>query len=118
MLEKLRAKPDHIKQSIAIVLTIIIFCGILFVWVSSWDARSRDQEVRDKTVSPLSGVTSMFDGLISGLKGKIVNTRFSPEINNVGAVSTSTDNFDISGVVIIDSTASSTENSVSATKKN
>ena len=51
MLEKLRKKPEHIKKSISLVFTIVIFTGILFVWLSSWDARSRVGETREKTRS-------------------------------------------------------------------
>ncbi|MBI5400526.1 MAG: hypothetical protein HZB12_00190 [Candidatus Yonathbacteria bacterium] len=114
MLEKLRSKPEHIKKSISLFLTIIIFSGILFVWVSSWDARTRGDEIRDKTVSPVIGVTSMFDGFVAGFKEKISGTPSFVEMNGVTAgtepiTATSTDSFDISGVVILDgSTATST----------
>lgn len=107
MLKKIREKPHHIKQSIALVLAIVIFSGILFVWVSSWDARARDQEVRDKTVSPITGVTSMFDGLVSGFKEKISGT---PTLEKTSVSSTTpNDTFDFSGVVIIDPSASATK---------
>ncbi|SRR3989338_1340293 len=114
MLEKLRAKPHHIKQSISLAFTVIVFCGILFVWVSSWDARARDEEVRNKTVSPVWGVTSMFDGLVSGIKDKISGTPSFVETDGKAtgtaplSVATSTDTFDLSGVVIIDSSRSTT----------
>lgn len=108
MLEKLREKPHHIKQGLSIAFTIFIFCGILFVWVSSWDARARDKEVRGKTVSPIAGVTSMFSGFISGLKEKMSGTPSFVETDGKATstapltTATSTDTFDLSGVVIID----------------
>lgn len=109
MLEKLRSKPDHIKKSISLFLTIIIFLGILFVWLSSWDARMRGDEIRDKTVSPVVGVTSMFDGLISGFKEKISGTPSFVENNGTATVTTSKETFDLSGVVILDSSATTTK---------
>ncbi|MFZ2303585.1 MAG: hypothetical protein WAV98_02210 [Minisyncoccia bacterium] len=99
MLQKLREKPHHIKQSISLALTLVIFSGILFVWVSSRDARSRGIEVREKTVSPVDGVSVMFDGFLSGLKDR-TSSAFSQK--KEATTATSTDDFDISGVVIID----------------
>ena len=106
MLETLRAKPHHIKQSISLAFTIVVFSAILFVWVSSRDARSREIEVRAKTVSPVDGVSAMFDGFLSGLKERMSGAN---KANDTSTTSTSTDNFDLSGVVIIDPTASSTK---------
>jgi len=108
MLEKLRSKPDHFKKSFSLFLTIIIFSGILFVWVSSWDARLRDEEIRNKTVSPITGVTSMFDGFMSGLNEKISGTPSFVENGGSPAVATSTNSFDITGIVILDGSATTT----------
>ena len=103
MLKKLREKPHHIKQGLSFAFTIFIFSIILFVWVSSWDARARDKEIRDKTVSPVVGLTSMFDGLVSGFKDKLSGTPSFVETDGSPAVVASTTNsFDLSGVVIID----------------
>ena len=115
MLEKLRSKPHHIKQGLSLAFTIFIFCGILFVWVSSWDARVRDKEVRGKTVSPVTGITSMFDGLVSGLKEKMSGTPSFVETDGKATgtaplvTATSTDVFDLSGVVIIDPSKGATK---------
>ena len=108
MLEKLRDKPNHIKQTISIVVTAVIFSGIFFVWISSKDARSVEVEVREKTVSPIDGVTSMFDGLIAGFKEKMSNS--SPTMDDVGGVIDvpAVDEFDLSGVVVIDPSATTT----------
>lgn len=101
MLKKIQSKPHHIKQSIALTLTIIIFCGILFVWVSSWDARAREQEVRDKMVSPITGITSMFDGLIADFNKKISGAPLVKK-DDATVPTAPKDNFDYSGVVVID----------------
>jgi len=117
MLETLRAKPHHIKQSISIVVTAILFSVILFVWISSKDARSHELEVQATTVSPLDGVTSMFDGFMEGFKKKVANP------SSFGAkeeTATSTLGFDLSGVVVIDPTAATTTvatTTASSTKK-
>lgn len=108
MFEKLREKPHHIKQSISLALTIIIFCGILFVWITSLDARNSEQQVRANTVSPVTGVTSMFDGFISGFKEKMSGAP-TENTNILVATTTATDTFDLSGVVIIDPSASTTK---------
>lgn len=110
LLIRLRSKPNHIKQSISLVVTLVIFSAILFVWVSSRDARSRELEVREKTVSPVDGVTAMFDGFVLGFKERMSANTPSPKSSSTQATaSTSTDNFDLSGVVIIDSLASTSK---------
>lgn len=73
----------------------------------------RGDEIRDKTVSPVVGVTSMFDGLISGFKEKISGTPSYIETNGVAtgtasSASAGKDNFDLSGVVVLDSSATTT----------
>lgn len=108
MLEKLRAKPSHVKQIISIVLTLVISAGIFFVWVSSWDARLNELEVREKTVSPVNGVMSMFDGFTSGLKERIFEHTSFNEQNRESVTATSTEIFDLSGVVILDPSATTT----------
>ena len=76
--------------------------------MSSWDARARDKEVRGKTVSPVIGITSMFDGLVSGFKDKMSGTPSFVETDGKATgpaplvTATTTDVFDLSGVVIID----------------
>lgn len=114
MLEKLRAKPNHIKQSISVVITIVIFSGIVFVWWSSRDARSRELEVREKTVSPVDGVSAMFDGLVTGFKERMSNAPAFGEVSKQATSSTATDTFDLSGVVIIDPSVKATS-TISAT---
>jgi len=109
MLERLRAKPHHVKQSISLLITVIIFLCILFVWVSSRDARSQEVQVRQKTVSPSASVSDMFSGFISGLKERVDSSQFSAQSNLATSTATSTDNFDLSEVVIIDHTATSTK---------
>lgn len=107
MLKKLQEKPSHIKHTISLLVTIVIFSGILFVWLSSRDARTRELEVREKTVSPISGVTSMFDGLVADFKVKLSSA--SPFVTPKTEAPTPApmSNFDLSGVIIIDPTAAS-----------
>lgn len=108
MLEKLRSKPSHIKQIISILLTLVLSSGILFVWVSSWDARESELSVRENTVSPIDGVASMFDGFMSGFKERMSEFSSFGDTNTKTTMPTSTDNFDLSGVVIIDPSATTT----------
>lgn len=108
MLNKIRQKPDHVKHSLAIAITTVIFSCIVFVWWSSRDARSSSVFVREKTVSPLDGFTSMFDGFVSGIKDRLSN-EVAPSEQSV-STSTEDESFDLSGVLIIDSSiATSTE---------
>lgn len=109
LLIRIREKPHHIKQSIALAITIVIFSGILFVWWSSRDARSREMEVRGKTVSPIDGVSAMFDGFVSGMKERMTSNPASLEKSDLEATATSTDSFDLSGVVVIDPVATTTK---------
>ncbi len=106
MLEKLRAKPDHIKKSISLVFSIVVFSGILFVWLSSWDARNSGGETREKTLSPLAGFTTVFKGIIADVQSAIsgapsyVENRHD-EVESTASPTETTD-FDMSGVVVID----------------
>lgn len=110
MLNNLRSKPEHVKKSLSLFLTIIIFSGILFAWVSSWDARMRGDEIRDKTVSPVIGVTSMFDGLVSGFNEKISGMPSFVENNESATIATTSEEvFDLSGVVVLDQSTTTTK---------
>lgn len=111
MFEKLRSKPEHIKKIISLILTIAIFSVIVFVWVSSWDARSESDSLKEKTVSPLSSFVNMGQGIISDMKDKISSMPSYTENMNSQATSTplretniasSTSDFNTSGMVIID----------------
>ena len=118
MLEKLRAKPYHTRRSIALGLTIAIFSIILFVWISSWDARSSSDEIREKTVSPLSGFQTMFEGFMSGARDSVSSVPSYVENTPSVATSTATSSsaFDVSGVVVIDSSASTATTTASPVK--
>ncbi|MFA5997510.1 MAG: hypothetical protein WC791_03415 [Candidatus Paceibacterota bacterium] len=107
MLTRLREKPHHIKQIVSLVITVIIFSAIVFVWWSSRDARSREVEVQAKTVTPIDGLTSMFDGLVSGFKKKVSESTLSG--TESFSTSTATDSFDLGGIVVIDSSATTTK---------
>ena len=114
MLEKLQAKPNHIKQSISLAVTIVIFSCILFVWFSSRDARSRELEVRGMTVSPVDGVGAMFDGFVSGFKERLSSQTSSVDIEKQDEeIIIPTDDFDISGVVVLDLSATTTSSAAS-----
>jgi len=122
MLEKLRAKPEHTKMVVSLVTTVVIFGCILFIWLSSWDARSQEGDTRSKTVAPLSGLSTMFEGfqlfvsdLISGVPQYVKMNETAP-VSTSTAISSSVGSFDLSGVVVID-TASSTATSSSLGSK-
>ncbi len=111
MLEKLRAKPDHIKKSISLIFTLVIFSGILFVWLSSWNARSSGEETREKTLSPLAGFGTIFEDIVSDVKNSISGAPSFVENRRVTGTSTVTSagvsDFDMSEVVVIDKKTSS-----------
>lgn len=112
MLEKLRSKPDYIKKNISLVLTVFIFSVIVLIWLSSWDARNNGGETREKTLSPFSGVIKVFQGMITDMQNGIFGTTSNTE-NTLGVGTTTpapagTRDFDMSGVVILEGTASTT----------
>lgn len=107
LLTRLRAKPPHVKQSIAVILTLIIFCVILFIWITSFDARTQSAEIRSTIVSPITGVSSLFESFFSGLKETISTAQLNPTATTTNNTVSATSSFDLSGVVIIDPTASS-----------
>jgi len=88
MLKKIREKPHHIKRNIAFGLTVVIFSGILFVWVSSRDARAREAEIREKTVSPMDGLVTMFDGFTKGMKERLFRDTPSSKKSDKSVIST------------------------------
>lgn len=115
MLEKLRAKSDHFKKSFSLAFTIIIFSGVVFVWLSSSDARNTESETRDKTVAPLAGISAMLDGFQLSIKDMMsgaptfAGTNGAPIATTTAlTVATSSANFDLSGVVVIDPATATT----------
>ncbi len=111
MLEKLRSKPDHIKKIISLILTIVIFSAIVFVWVSSWDARAKSDTGRKETSSPISSFMDMGKGIISDVKDKISSMpSYTENINSIASstplketgIASSSSDFNISGMVIIE----------------
>lgn len=119
MLEKLRSKPDHIKKIFSLVLTIIIFSVIVFVWVSSWGNQSQ-KNISMNALSPLASFMEMMSGVISETKEKVSGMpSYTENINGMATntpirkapVVSSTTDFNISGIVIIDPTAKSTNTS-------
>lgn len=110
MLNKLRSKPEHIKKSIALTLTVVIFSGIVFVWLSSWDARMNGRDAQGKALSPAAGLKELFQGAVSDAeKGLTSVPSYVKNTNTATTVATSSigNTFDISGVVVIDATTSS-----------
>ena len=117
MLKKLRAKPEHVKKRITLVFTIVIFSIIVFVWLSSWDARMHGGETREKTLSPIDSISEVFHGIAKEVKDGIAGTQTYIENskNNMSASATSTSGFDLSGIVVLDPGASSTVSTTTAT---
>lgn len=110
MLEKLRAKPNHIKQVISLFITVILFSGIFFVWMSSRDARSSEMFVREKTVSPTEGVAAMFEGFMAGFKENLQKAPTFDQVKEQTPALEQKEAFDFSAVVVIDpSSATTTE---------
>ena len=114
MLEKLRAKSERAKKIISLGFTIAVFSGILFVWISSWGAQSQSEEIQSKAESPLASFSSMWDGLVMDVKD-IISGAPSFTTNNATLATTtpslatsSTNDFDTSGVVVIDHTEGTT----------
>jgi hypothetical protein len=116
MLEKMRAKSDSAKKSISLGFTFVIFAGIFFVWLSSWDARTNEQKIRDNTVAPLGGLGAMIDGFVMDVKDAMSGTpsfvKKGDKSNSAAGTSTpattTANGFDLSGVVIIDNSHATT----------
>lgn len=113
MLEKLRAKPEPVRKQLALGITIILFSIIFLVWFSSWDARIAKDEAREKTASPVVSLWAVFQGFTTEIKDMIDSVGSNTPLRTQGEgegkesqVATST--FDVSGIVVIDRTATST----------
>ena len=115
MLETLRSKPKHIKQIISLVLTGVIFSVIVFVWASSKDARSREAEVLQATVSPVGGVTSMFQGMFADFNLKMSGANSAEGAVNA-TTSTSNKDFELSEVMVIDTAGTTTPKTSTTTR--
>lgn len=110
MLEKLRAKPEHVKRNIALGATIVIFTGIVFVWWTSFEARIHKREAQEKALSPVESFKQLFNGITSSMKNSIADTPAYVNTANIASSSSATSTskiFDISEVVVVD-TASTT----------
>lgn len=104
MLTTIRSKPDHIKKSIGLVVTVVIFSGIVFMWWSSRDTSSHELEVQARIVSPLDGVSTLFSGFVSGFKERLAKDPIGKiPVESVATTTKST--FDLSGAVVIDPSA-------------
>lgn len=116
MLKKIQAKPEHVKEKISLLLTLLIFGGIVFVWWSSWSARRTSVENRERTASPTESVREVFADVVTRITSKISSAPFyggeaeQPEMN-ITNIPTGTippqsasllPAFDVSGIVIID----------------
>lgn len=111
MLDTLRSKPVYLKKIIAVSAATFIFLVIVFVWFSSYDARKHSNENQDKALSPLSGFTSMYNAKIFEYKGMLTGIpayTSNPE-HEATSTAASTIDFDVSKIVIIDPSASSTK---------
>ncbi len=124
MLEKLRSKPDHIKKTFSLVLTIIIFSIIVFVWVSSRENQSQ-KNVSMNAMSPLASLVEMMSEVISEAKERVSGMpSYTENINGTAtntpakkdSVASSTTDFNISGIVIIDHTVKSASTSPKLTQ--
>lgn len=112
MLEKLRAKPESVRKQLALGITIVLFSVIFFVWFSSWDARIAKDEAREKTASPVVSLGAVFQGFTTEIKDRINSVGSGAPFGVSGAATegetpTATSTFDISGIVVIDRTHSS-----------
>lgn len=133
MIEKLRAQPEHIKERVILGLTIGIFSIILLVWISSLGARTKGEKTRENTLSPLAGMGEVFRGVVSDAKAIFPSSILSTSTEQTDATSTPKapprleatviefapdapmpetkvleSDFDISGIVIIDSKTATT----------
>lgn len=58
-IEKLRRKPDNLKRSIALWVTIVLFALVVFVWLSSVNIvniKKEEKELGQKAPSPISAI--------------------------------------------------------------
>ncbi len=106
MLKKIRQKPDHVKASISLGLSLAIFSVIVLVWVSSFQARGQGAIVKEKTVSPLAGMFSVLRGFTADIKQsyqEITPADFL-EPREESTLPVAWDPFDTEGMVIVDTT--------------
>ena len=113
MFKKIQEKPENVKKRISLILTLVIFGAIVFVWLSSWGARTNTNESRARTASPIESFKEIFTGGISDISNTITSNEFfgggkeeigtdtvPPVVEQRPASSSS--RFDMDGVVIID----------------
>ena len=106
MLQKIRSKPDHVKKSITLVLTVFIFTIIASVWLSSWDARQTSEVSKEKTDSPLASLKLVLSGITKDIKDTYSSSPDAVTEDFVAATTTpesqSASLFDASRVKVID----------------
>lgn len=108
MLEKLRAKPEHVKKTIALTSTSVIFGIVFLAWVSSWDARQNEEQAREQAVSPLAGFTQMLKGITADVKDSYSSMDLYGGTTTTQTIATTSSRtrFDMASVVIIDPSVS------------
>lgn len=108
MLEKLRAKPEHVKKSIALSATSVIFGIVFLAWVSSWDARQNEEQAREQAVSPLAGFTQMIKGITADVKDSYSSMDLYDGATTTQTIATTSSRtrFDMASVVILDPSVS------------
>lgn len=116
--KKIQEKSVASRKRIAIVLTLASYAVVMFVWVSSWDARSQIEGNRDKALSPIAGISEVFHGFTARVSEELYPATLFPKPESVNT-STSVSfqkqtanvagGFDLSGIVVIDSSTSTAE---------
>lgn len=63
-LDKLRQKPRHVRQQIAVITSTLLSIAILSIWVGSWGVQnSIVSENKPKGISPTKVIAASFMGL-------------------------------------------------------
>ncbi|KKU81562.1 MAG: hypothetical protein UY07_C0015G0014 [Parcubacteria group bacterium GW2011_GWA1_47_8] len=113
-LKKIQEKPVASRKRMAIVLTLASYAVVMFVWVSSWDARAEIEGNRDKALSPIAGISEVFHGFtsrVSRVSGELSGATLSANPEPAPApteaqTASATGGFDFSGIVVIEQSTS------------
>lgn len=126
MLQKLRAQSHQVKKGIAFAISGAVSVFIFVIWLSSLPARHDGDESRKKALSPLSGVSVVFQNTVTSIKSSVSGglpmffddagraADVSP--SDLGAAPVNSSGFDMAGIVILGATdnATGTKKSTSA----
>ena len=108
-LDKLRQKPKHVRQQIAIVTTTTLSLLVFSVWWTTFTASESESAVSvNEALSPVAALTEMasvgvnsFDGFTESLKTHVLQVQYGASTTDSQSEVAAYDNIPVSGNEVV-----------------